>query len=374
MILQQTVATVIKARGLDVKTVSERAGIPEDLLKRAVIGKAELTDMQIRGIADELAVPVSAFFAKQQPDLFPIVDFRRTNPRISKVSKGTLQAISFVESFSNTFSSIGMKFDVDSSAKKVSSQFAASDAIELARVWRTKWGLTTQDQLNFGSANGVYKSLREFLEGLGVAIIHHSFRDGEVGGIYMQVGEGPHTIVINTTQSSKARKLFTLAHEFCHFLLRLSGVSNPSIIKNDIENFCNKFAANLLAPKDLIFHAMRRYGYSASTENDQVRIFAKRLGISQEALLIRFVELDFISTSQYSQWKSQFHSFVPEGDMSDGAGGGSSDPIQNKKTEFGSTLISAFTAAVKKGWLDEVDVYRISGLKPKYQNQLFDVG
>jgi hypothetical protein len=57
--------------------------------------------------------------------------------------------------------------------------------------------------------------------------------------------------------------------------------------------------------------------------------------------------------------------------LNDG-GGGKSDPLQTKRTTYGTLLLRLLGGARQRGELDEIDIYRLCGLKPKYQSQLFE--
>ncbi len=355
-------------------TLANRAGVPRAALVRATRDQGELDEAQIKSIAEELAVPVQALFTRQALPLFPAVDFRSANPGIGEFEKGTLEAISFVERLSETISALGMDVSLDRNLEQFTTNtYSQKEAVDLASKWRKKWGVTDEQQLDWQDANKLYTSLRTFIEGLGVLVLHRQFKTTEASGLYLQNDEGPHTIVINTTGSSKARKLFTLAHEFGHLLLRAEGASNPSVLKNRIERFCNRFAACLLAPKRIIQSALTRFGYTPQSDDDFIRLFAKKLGISQEATYLRLVETGYLQRQAYSAWKAKFGNtnFVPAGDLSDGGGGGTANPLRDKQTQFGATLLRLLGTARRNGQLDEIDIYRLCGLKPTYQEQLF---
>ncbi len=239
---QTALQSVITARGLPLATLAVRAGITRAELQRAV-EDGILEEDVISKVAEQLAVPVEALFAEEALPLFPAVDFRTATPHVRKFKKGTLDAIAFVERISGALASLGLSSDLDPKLAPISSALTDAKAIALAATWRAHWGMTIDQQLELADANGVYVSLRAFIENLGILVLHRSFGTDEAAGIYAQIDGAPHTIVINTTGSSKARKLFTLAHELCHVLLRAEGASNPSILKNQVERFCNKFAA-----------------------------------------------------------------------------------------------------------------------------------
>lgn len=366
--------SAIKARGLDLATLSHRSGVPRSLIEGAIEGESDLDEKQIERLADELAVPIPALFARAALPLFPAVDFRTAAPRIGEFAKGTLHAIGFVERLSGTLSALDLNLKLNPSVKEFKTDtYSKEEAIQLAAEWRKNWGITDEQQLEWHDANKLYVNLRSYIESLGILVLHRSFKTDEAAGLYVHLKGGPHTVVINTTGSSKARKVFTLAHEFCHVLLRAEGASNPSVLKNKIEKFCNRFAACLLAPRRLIKKALERFTSPPRADDEFIRIFARRLGISQEATFLRLVETDYLSRDAYTSWKAKFHNtnHIPSGDTSDGGGGGTADPIRDKQTQFGSALLALLAAARRTGQLDEIDIFRLSGLKPRFQTELF---
>lgn len=367
---------VLSARGLDVATLALRSGVSRKALQNALNDEGDLDDDDIASIADELAVPVQALFARKSLPLFPAVDFRTANPAVGEFAKGTLQAINFVERLSTTLAALNVGVSLDAKLQQYkTAKYSKDEAWELADLWRSRWGVKDDDQLDWQDANKLYTSLRRFIENLGIVVVHRQFKTDEAAGLYVQVAGGPHTIVINTTGSGKPRKLFTLAHEFGHVLLRAEGASNPSVIKNRIERFCNWFAAALLAPKRVIERALEPFQNRAQADSDFIRRFAKKLGISQEAAFLRLVETGYLQRSDYETWKARFDNtnHVPTADMSDGAAGGTPNPLRDKQTQYGSTLLRLLGQARRMGKLDEIDIYRLCGLKPKYQDQLFGV-
>ena len=367
----QAFSRIIKARGMSLATLARRSGVPNEALDAALKGQDDLSDEAIVKIAKELAVPIPALFTNKDLPLVSLVDFRAANPGTAKLKREALQAVSFVEKISSTFAALSIDLKLDKSLTPISTNYTPQEAIKLAAKWRKKWGVGVDDQLEMRDANKLYASLRGFIENLGVIVLHKSFDDGSFSGFYTNANNGLHVIVINTRMCSKARKLFTLAHEFCHVLLRKEGTSNPSITSNKVEKFCNKFAAYLLAPDQVIYVGLDLFRYNPSSDPNFIRIFAAKLGISQEALVWRLVETGHLTRRDLDKWRATFHGPTPPGDL-DSGGGGQSDPLQVKRTMYGSLLLRLLGGARRRGELDEVDIYRLCGLKPKYQNQLFE--
>lgn len=362
-------------RQMKLHHLAERSGVSLQRLERAASGDFDLNEDDVAAIAKELAVPVAALFFSDELTLAQVPDFRKRNPRLSLFEAGTIAAIGFVEKVSLALAEIPSDLNIDDDIEAYTGGLTKSDAKTLAKTWRKEWGITDAEQLEWRSAHKVYASLRSFIESKGIFVLHRSFGTDEVAGVYTKVNGGPHSILINSTKSSKARKLFTLAHEFAHVLLRASGASNPSILKNRIETFCNQFAAYLLAPSRLVRKALNHFGYNPSESWDHIRLLAKNLGVSQQCTVLRLVDLGVFSASQYGAWRKQFTGPVPPGDMADPpqTGSGDDNTIASKRTLYGSALIQRLANAKRDGWLDDIDIYKIVGLKPKYQKPLLGI-
>ncbi|UOR15092.1 ImmA/IrrE family metallo-endopeptidase [Qipengyuania aquimaris] len=360
---------------MNIRHLSSRSGVSQAKLTALIEGDDQLSTAETNALADSLAIPAHALFVSAKEELTPAIDFRSSVPSIGEQNPGTLKAIAFVEQISGVLHSIDEVPEIDEEIFSTRpAELTKKAATKLAKHWRKKWGISSEEQAEWKDANKVYTSLRAFIENLGIAVIHSSFGSSDSAGLYIETPHNLHAIVINTTLSSKARKVFTLAHEFGHVLLGKEGISNPSIAKNKIEKFCNWFAARMLAPKSLISYALERYHYTPSTDDDFIRLFSQKLGISQEATFLRLVETDYLDLADYKLWKARFRNqnYIPTGDLGTKGGGGAGDPIKNKLTKYGFTLVRRLASAKRRGEVDAIDIYRVSGLKPAFQDAVFE--
>ena len=120
---------------------------------------------------------------------------------------------------------------------------------------------------------------------------------GEVDGVYLRLPGAPPVIALNNSYiKSPARRRFTLAHEIGHHLLtrriipgrRLFFFDTATTRPNMMERACDRFAALLLMPEELV----RRYHEElSSNESKRVAIMANRFGVSGWALRRRLREL-----------------------------------------------------------------------------------
>lgn len=369
----RTLSAVLEARGFSALTLARRADIRQESLLGSLEGQDTLSEDELTSIAHSLAVPVQTLLMNRPPSLVEAIDFRKVEPGESIYNEGTLAAFAYVERISATLADTDLDLGVAEDAVANVRALSTQAAVRLAEQWRNAWGLSIEDQAEFRDANALYVSLRSFIESKGVVVLHYSFGSNDVSGIYTRIDNGPHVIVINSTGSSKARKCFTLAHEFCHFLLRKEGISNSSVERNDTEVFCNKFAANILAPKQLVDMVVAQYYRIPSNDNDYIRLLSDRLSISQEATIRRLVDTAYVSNAEYVAWRNQWVDTIPAGDLGQRGGGGGDgvDPLQTKRTLYGTRLLGLLRDAVRNEELDEIEVFRLCGLKPRYQRQLF---
>ncbi|EDQ05047.1 hypothetical protein OIHEL45_09908 [Sulfitobacter indolifex HEL-45] len=360
---------------MSLSSLSERSGLSKSEIS-AILNRDRAPDNdELLALAQTLHVPPHALFAEIAPQLSLVPDFRKANPAPSLMPDGVIGAISYVERLSQSLVALDVDLSTNQRLTKYTGDLTRKNAAKLAKEWRSEWGLEFSDQLEMKSAHKVYAHLRDFIEGLGVFVIHRRFDTDLYSGAYLKVGDGPHTILINTGGSSKARKLFTLAHEFCHVLLGKTGVSNASVLKNKIETFCNHFAAYLLVPTIGLKQTILKFRYTPKTNWNHIRLLAGNIGVSLQCIALRLVDIGVWSGSDYGAWMGQYAGVTPKEDTEDppGGSGGKDNSIQTKRTQYGMSLIRAVSTAKREGLLDKFDVYRLIGLKPKYQAEVLGV-
>ncbi len=100
-------------------------------------------------------------------------------------------------------------------------------------------------------------------------------------------------------KDSRSAQIFTLAHEVAHLWIGQSAISNPNPktaagdLKNAIEIFCNKVAAELLVPEKNV-NNLWRLGISPEANVAQIAVFHR---VSRTVAAIRARDLNRISLS-----------------------------------------------------------------------------
>jgi Zn-dependent peptidase ImmA (M78 family) len=116
---------------------------------------------------------------------------------------------------------------------------------------RKFFNITLEDQANAKDARVFYVLCRKHIEDKGVFVLHDSFPYEDGSGFCLSHPTHP-LIVVNTMQQTRGRRLFTLAHELGHVLMRKSGISDPFVSRNATERLCNRFAASFLVPSSFV--------------------------------------------------------------------------------------------------------------------------
>lgn len=362
----------LRHRKLSEVWLSEVTDIAVHRLEEILKGEREPSIPQLRKISEALSVPITEFFTEAPSDEYLIPDFRHKNIEVSPFSKKLLRSIE------RTRSILGALAEFSGERPKIIGSYRGeltkTEARKLSVIYRAKANIDKNVQTGFNNSNEFYRYCRSVVESWGIFVFQDQFDPSEDGSGYVLIEEFSAAIVINTKNQSKARRNFTLWHEFAHILLGKEGISDPSKNHNSIESFCNAFAAYLLAPKELV-----RWAFSGrnldSLSKTAIYQIAQSIFVSQDMLLIRAEQLDILPKGYRDRWLAQFGDRHPDSFEQPRR---SSDPTppppaETKQTIYGSKFFEACARAVSQGGYDAIDIYRVSGLKPKYLKQLIEV-
>jgi Zn-dependent peptidase ImmA (M78 family) len=318
----------------------------------------------VRKLSRELLVPEVQLFADDLPvaDL-SIPDFRLAQPAPSGYARETLRWIGFAEL-------IG---DEASTVSKPSSELSLSAAIDPAESvadaaahLRQLINFSNDEQLSYQSARLMFAALRQRIETFNVFVLQLSFPESDGTGFC--ISRKPYdVIVINTRRQAPARRSFTLAHEIYHCIAGKSGVSDSSVANNALEIKCNKFAAHFLAPADLVQRLAKSIISSNSLSLSELRRLASQLNISMYASLLRLVELGIYDQRAVGAWR-KYVGQQGDPDAQSAGGGKRVDEWKYKLSRYGFKFASVFGDAKKQGLFDDLELYRFSGIKPKFQD------
>jgi Zn-dependent peptidase ImmA (M78 family) len=362
--LKQNVEEILEARGLDISELSKRTGIPLRELRSFLNNAEGRPETVVRKVARELLVPDFLLFAnKLEIHNTSIPDFRLSDPEPGGYARETLRWIDFAESIQTLAKRIGANH-----LPRISDLIDADQPIEkTAHKLRVLLNFTDRTQLECADSRTMYALLRQRLESkFGIFILQLSFTESDGTGFSI-VGRPYDVVVINTRNQAPARRAFTLGHEIYHCLVGRSGVSDSSYANNVTERRCNSFAANFLAPEDLVLQVARTTISSPNFDANELRAVSNRLNISMHASLLRLVELGVYRRTATSDWDEYVVELGDPDAPKKQKGGKPQDEWKNKLAKYGFGFARVFGAAKNSGLLDDLEFYRFSGIKPKFQ-------
>jgi len=173
------------------------------------------------------------------------------------------------------------------------------------------------------------------------------------------VDEFAPLIFINGRDSESA-KMFTLIHELSHLWLGYEGVSNfdeLQPVETNVEDFCNRVAAEFLLPFDEFNRVLREN----QRENDHnlFQIIARRFKVSPLAAARRALDLKYISKKRFFEF---YNNYAKDSKKRKPKGTGG-DFWKNQGVRIGELFGSAVVQATLEGRLLYRDAYRLTGLK-----------
>lgn len=265
------------------------------------------TIRQAQVLAKNFKRPFSLLFLPKIPkDFQPLQDYRRNDSK--KLDTASLFIIRDVQEKQNWISEFFE--DLGESQLPFVGKFSINDSPEIV----AKDILNT---LNINPANYSKTPINEWIEKAEAAGVfvsrasnYHSrlLLDRDlIQGFVIADSYAPF-LFVNSKNNWSAPQLFTLVHELAHIWIAKSGISNEVDIDysnrplsrfHPVELFCNLVAANALMPKEII----TQLGDNIFESNNLIFKQSKELGVSSFAFLVRALNLNLISISQYKLLK-----------------------------------------------------------------------
>jgi Zn-dependent peptidase ImmA (M78 family) len=325
----------------------------------------------LNNIAKQLAVPPFVFFMRSPPSTDDVIpDFRSPHPEPTPKSPTTRESIQFALAIQKTAEKLSIP---TTSRLPLFPEIGREEVDIFALEARNFFSISLDDQAEAKDAKSFYNICRKKIEDRGIFVLQDSFPHEDGSGFCIAHQQYP-VIVVNTKKQTRGRRLFTLIHELAHVFMGQSGISDPFVRANAIETRCNRFASRFLVPNSYVSDLLRNIRPVLNPDLDDVASYARRLKISQQAAILRLEELRLVQRGSYDWWLSAIRSVGNPDFAERGGGGGTGPPPQEKVklAKYGFRFASAFEAPLRQGRISEINLFRATGLKPKYQREYFD--
>lgn len=122
---------------------------------------------------------------------------------------------------------------------------------------------------------------------------------------FSKLHDGQALVVVDTQDTAYAR-IFSVLHEYCHIVLRTTGICDLDD-HNAMERYCNAVAAEALLPDELLDRKIPDGTFTGTDESqdDALQRLSRQLRVSQATLLIRLRDRGAISQAHYDQLESR---------------------------------------------------------------------
>ncbi len=354
-------------RGVNATSLSDSLKISRERFSDALRGERIPTKNQIFKISSLLAVPAYAFFMDDfKVDHSEITDFRTRKPVMFKFGlyAGKFEGIFRLRDY---LAELYKRLDIDAPQALISEQ--ADENPEQFAATIAKLLSVHELQKRSKTKKEFYNLLREKIEDIGVFVMQDHYLPEDIDGVALyHANFSSNMIYVNSSKRNHGAKTFTLAHELAHILGKRSAVSDNYKFGNEIERFCNRFAASLLIPRDLFFATVEQKRLTFSDYNQAVesaKTISSVFKTSISAALVRAVELGLAENQYYVSFAAGFGSPEFLDTLKPKSGGGSDDgpePGIIDLATFGKRAVAVINEALASNKTTEYEVFKKTGL------------
>lgn len=329
-------------------------------------GELRPTLKQVEAFAKATRVPVGYLFLPEPPEeRLPIPDFRTVSgAEIARPSPELLDTIYAMQRRQAWLRDTLVEGEAEP-LEFVSSARLADDPEAIGREMRRIVGLSE------GWADGVrtwqeaVSELRRFIEQLGVMAVtngvvgnntHRPLDVEEFRGFALSDPYAP--LIFVNGADAKSAQMFTLAHELAHVWLGqegLSGFENLLPGGTDVEDWCNRAAAEFLVPSK----EMKARWRDARREASAFAVLARQFKVSPIVVGRRAMDLRLVDRETFFAF---YRAYVArERSQSKGLGGG--DFYNNQNTRVGELFVGHVVRAALEGRVGFKEAYELTGLR-----------
>ncbi len=354
----------------------ERCGKTEEAMQRKfpkiadwLSGEVYPTLKQLESFAAATYTPLGYFFLKEPPeDKLPIPDFRRIKGQPERPSPNLLDTIQAMQSRREWMREFLLE-EGQPPLSFIKSATLRTNPIKVAMEMRNVLSLSVGWAKRIRTWTEALSLLRKAIEDAGVMIVingvvgNNPYRPLDVAEFrgFALVDEYAPLIFINGRDYISA-KIFTIVHELSHLWLGCEGVSNFDELKpveTNVEEFCNKVAAELLVPTDEFKKALGEN--QSENDYDLFQILARRFKVSPLVTARRALDMKYISKNRFFEFYDNYAKDIKKRKPKGTVGNFWNTQIARIGKLFGSAVVQA----TLEGRLLYRDAYRLTGLKGK---------
>ena len=229
------------------------------------------------------------------------------------------------------------------------------------------------------NAEEAFRLLRSRTEGAGAFVLlkgdlgsHHTALDPEVFRGFVIADDVAPFVVINDNDSRSARS-FTLLHELTHLLLGQTGFAGV-VSETEVEEFCNRVAAEWLLPRWALDRVEIGRGRDFTDQKQRIGAFARKSNLSRTIVAYRLLRANRLEHSTFEQLRAEFREEwqrvrdLRRTKQRESEGG--PDYYAVRRHRVGQGLLTFARRLVGSGALSTTKAARILGVKPPHVGKM----
>ena len=261
-------------------------------------GERALTYVQLEKLADKYKRPIAIFFFPEPPEEPNIVenlalrssDDDRLDPRIH---------ILLQQAYARQLSLMELNASRNPAKTKIFRDLQArpNDSVMiLAQQARAYLNVEVTTQVGWNAPGTALEKWRDCIQDAGIFVFKDAFQDDFVDGFCLVHEEFP--VIYLNNSSSHVRQIFSLFHEFAHLLLGKNGITRGiSQEDEEVEIFCNQFAAEFLVPSNDFETRLNFPKY----DDKAIKELADYYKVSRPVILLKLVKKGILTQENYRQ-------------------------------------------------------------------------
>lgn len=305
-VIPEVLTWLRESSGSSIGEVSKRLRTTSDTILEFETGKKSPTLVQLKELSKLYKRPLASFFLSKPKEEKPLPnDYRFLPGRTDIFDKKTILAIRKSRSLQGISRELSLNIRYET-APKVRKVVLTDNPELIAAEYRKLFDLNLETQRKIKDAYRLFSYLRDVLEDSNVLVFQFSMPVEDARGFAL-ADDLPSIAVINTKDTIEAR-LFTLMHEFGHILLGETVIDIPDESlknRNNVERWCNAFSSSFLLPEESARALFIRY-HDRLTETDILNSLSRKYKVSKATLLIKMLELDYISNQEFEEVMSRY--------------------------------------------------------------------
>lgn len=298
--------------GLTREDAGRQIGISEQELTQIELGRESPTTAAFKKMVTVYKQTESTLLLERPPTAQTLPkDYRTAEGRRVQLSPNTRLAIRDAQELQRYVSEIVSDDPRLIKRLQLPSLTPTSDPEREATKERGRIGVPLSTQLQW-KRNEAFDNWRDWLGRKGILVLLKRMPWEDCRGFSLLDHELVPTVVVNAADIPAAR-IFTLFHEYAHLTLHSAGICTLTSAGNNVERWCNLFAAAFLLPAEELTAHAKDVNSSAGPTHDwslsKVGRLANYYRVSVSVMALRLQSLGLAIPNYYDKHKAELRTF-----------------------------------------------------------------